>query len=136
MELSEAVDFLSNNHRSVLCTRRRDGRPQMSPVVHAMGPQGRVLISTRQGAMKVHNMRRDPSVSLCAISEGFFGRWAQVDGTASIIELPEAMPLLRFIYEQVAGQHPDWDEFERDMVAQHRVVIAIDVSSAGPSVSG
>jgi hypothetical protein len=43
---------------------------------------------------------------------------------------------LRFVYEQVAGPHPDWDEFERDMVAQRRVALSIEISSAGPSVSG
>jgi hypothetical protein len=50
--------------------------------------------------------------------------------------MPEAMPLLRFVYEQVAGPHPNWDEFEREMVAQRRVVLSIEISSAGPSVSG
>jgi hypothetical protein len=70
------------------------------------------------------------------VSDGFFGQWAQIDGTAWIIGLPDAMPLLRFTYSQVAGEHPDWDEYERDMVAQSRVVIAIQPESAGPGLAG
>ena len=108
----------------------------MSPVVQAVGDDGRVLISTRSPAMKVRNISEGPAVSICAINDAFFGKWAQVDGTASIVEMPEAMALLRFTYIQVAGEHPDWDEFERDMVSQARVVIAIKPESAGPDVAG
>jgi PPOX class probable F420-dependent enzyme len=136
MDITQALAWLRDNHRGVLATRRHDGRPQMSPVVHAVGDDGRVLVSTREGAMKVRNLRRDPSVSLCAMNDGFFGRWLQVDGTASVVELPEAMALLRFVYRQVGGEHPDWAEFEHDMVAQRRVIVAITVHRAGPDLAG
>lgn len=136
MEIADALELFRHNHRAVLVTRRRDGRLQMSPVVQAVGNDGRVLISTRSPAMKVRNIIRDPSVSICALNDAFFGKWAQIDGTAAIIEMPEAMALLRFTYVQVAGEHPDWEEFERDMVAQKRVVVAIKPESAGPDVAG
>ncbi len=136
MDIDLALDHFKQNHRSVLATRRSDGRPQLSPVVHAVGNDGRVLISTRSSAIKARNIERDPRVSICAMNDGFFGKWAQIDGTAVIIALPEAMSLLRFTYSQVAGDHPDWDEYERDMVAQRRVVIAIRPESAGPDVAG
>ena len=136
MELSDALEHFRQNHRAILATRRRDGRPQMSPVVQAVGNDGLILISTRTGAIKVRNIVRDPNVSICAISDAFFGKWAQVDGTASVIQMPAAMELLRFAYIQIAGEHPDWVEFERDMIAQHRVAIAIKPESAGPDISG
>ena len=136
MQLEEALALFRENHRAVLATRRRDGRPQMSPVVQAVGNDGRILISTRAGAIKVLNNTRDPQVSICAINDSFFGTWAQVDGTATIIELPEAMGVLRGVYTAVAGEHPNWEEFERDMVAQRRVVVAISARSAGPDISG
>jgi PPOX class probable F420-dependent enzyme len=136
MELTDAIEDFRQNHRAVLATRRRDGRPQMSPVVQAVGNDGLILVSTRTGAIKVRNIIRDPNVSICALSDGFFGKWVQVDGTASIIQMPAAMALLRFAYAQIAGEHPDWAEFERDMIAQHRVAIAIKPESAGPDISG
>jgi PPOX class probable F420-dependent enzyme len=136
MELTDALDHFRQNHRAVLATRRRDGRPQMSPVVQAVGNDGLILISTRTAAIKVRNIVRDPNVSICALSDSFFGKWVQVDGTASIVEMPAAMALLRFTYVQISGEHPDWAEFERDMIAQHRVAIAIKAEDAGPDVSG
>lgn len=136
MDIDEALVLFRRNHRAILATRRGDGRPQLSPIVQAVGGDGRILISTRAPAMKVRNIGRDPRVSICAIDDKFFGSWAQLDGEASVVPLPEAMSLLRFIYTQVAGEHPDWDEFERDMHAQERVVVAISPSSAGPSRAG
>ncbi|HTV11620.1 MAG TPA: PPOX class F420-dependent oxidoreductase [Acidimicrobiales bacterium] len=119
------LEFFEQNHRAILATYRRDGRPQLSPVVCALGNNSRILISTRAATAKARNLRRDPRASICVIDNGFFGRWAQVDGTATVIELPEAMELLRFTYRQVAGEHPDWDEFERDMVSQGRIALAV-----------
>ena len=60
---------------------------------------------------KVKNLRRDPRVSLCVLNDGFFGEWVQVDGTAEIVSLPEAMELLVEYYRSLAGEHPDWDEY-------------------------
>ena len=94
MELSDALEHFRQNHRAILATRRRDGRPQMSPVVQAVGNDGLILISTRTGAIKVRNIVRDPNVSICAISDAFFGKWAQVDGTASVIQMPAAMAVV------------------------------------------
>ena len=136
MDIDVAVQHFRQNHRSVLATRRRDGRPQLSPVVHAVGDDGRILISTRSAAMKARNIGRDPRVSICAISDAFFGKWAQIDGTAAIIDLPQAMPFLRFYYLQISGEHPDWEEYERDMVSQGRVIVAVQPESAGPDLAG
>jgi PPOX class probable F420-dependent enzyme len=133
MEELERDEFLARNHRAVLATRRRDGRPQLSPIVFARDEGGRLLISTRGATAKARNVRRSPAVSVCVLTEGFFGDWAQVDGEASVIEMPEAAELLRWVYRQVAGEHPDWDEFDRDMVGQGRVVLAVTplVAQAG-----
>ena len=63
MDLHDALDFLRANHRSVLVTRKRNGDPQLSPVVHGVDDQGRVVISSREPAYKVRNLRRDPRAS-------------------------------------------------------------------------
>jgi PPOX class probable F420-dependent enzyme len=136
MDIAGAVAFARDNHRLILATRRTDGRPQMSPVVGAVDDEGRVLISSREPAMKTRNIRRDPAVSLCVVNNGFFGPWAQIDGTAEAVALPEAMDLLEFTYRQVAGEHPDWDDYRRAMTAERRVVLRVTPTAAGPTVSG
>src|ERR1700687_2949785 len=103
MALDQSRAYLKEHHRSVLATHRTDGRPQLSPVVHGVDDEGRVLISSREPAYNVRNLRRDPGASLCAIPDTFFGQWIQVDGTAEIVSLPEAMDLLIFAYRQIAG---------------------------------
>jgi PPOX class probable F420-dependent enzyme len=136
MDLDAAREFLRHHHRSILATPRSDGRPQMSPVVHAVGDDGRVLVSSREPAYKVRNLRADPRASLCAIQDTFYGDWVQVDGTAEIVSLPEAMDLLVSYYRQISGEHPDWDDYRAAMVRDRRVIIAITVERAGPDRSG
>jgi PPOX class probable F420-dependent enzyme len=136
MDLERAAAFLRANHHSVLATRRADGRPQLSPVVHGVDEDGRVVISSREPAFKVRNLRRDPRASLCAVADGFFGGWVQVDGTAEVVALPDAMDLLVAAYRQIAGEHPDWDDFRAAMGRERRVAIRITVEQAGPDRSG
>ena len=136
MDTSEALDFLRQHHRSVLITTRAGGEPAPSPVVHGVDADGRVVISSRQTAYKVRNLRRDDRAVLCAFTDGFFGPWVTVSGPASIIDLPDAMPGLEDLYRQVAGEHPDWDEYRRAMEAEQRVIIAIEPVTAGPDRRG
>src|SRR5580658_1372504 len=104
MDVNEALAFLRTNHRSVLVTRKRDGEPQLSPVVHGVDGLGRVVISSREPAYKVRNLRRDRRASLLGLNDGFFGGWVQVDGPVEVISLPEAMEPLVELYRQVAGE--------------------------------
>ncbi len=136
MDLDPARDFLRTHHRAVLATTRRDGRPQLSPVLAAIDGEGRVLISTRETAVKTRNLRRDPNASLCAFSDGFFGEWIQVEGTAEVISLPAAMDLLVAYYRAVAGEHPDWADYRAAMERDRRVIVRISITRAGPDISG
>jgi PPOX class probable F420-dependent enzyme len=136
MQLERAREFMRVNHRAVLATRRSDGLPQLSPVTVGVGADGRVLISTRETAMKTKNLARDPSASLCVLNEGFFGEWVQAEGTAEIIHLPEAMDLLVDYYRRVSGEHPDWDDYRDAMRRDRRVIVAITLTRAGPDRSG
>lgn len=136
MQLDEARAFLAENHRVVLATTRSDGRPQLSPVNAGVDGEGRAIVSSRETAYKVKNLRRDPRVSLCVLNDGFYGRWVQVDGTAEIVSLPEAMELLVDYYRRLAGEHPDWDEYRAAMEEQRRVLIRIDLERAGPNREG
>ena len=132
----EARTFLRTNHSAVLATFRRDGRPQLSPVAAGVDDEGRVEVSTRETAMKVKNLRRDPRISLCVLNQGFYGDWAQVEGTAEIVERPEALDLLVDYYRRISGEHPDWDEYRQAMVDQQRVLVRFAIDRAGPNVAG
>lgn len=136
MDIDAAVAFLRQNSRGVLATVRRDGRPQMSPMSVTVDDEGRVMISTREPSMKVRNIRRDPRVSLCVFPEEFIGKWIQVEGTAEIIALPEAMDVLVDLYRRLRGEHDDWDKYRQAMIDQGRVVIRFAIDRAGPDVSG
>lgn len=136
MDLEAARDFIRNNHRAVLMTTRANGDPQLSPVVCGVDADGRVAVSTRETALKVKNLRRNPRAWLCVLNDGFFGDWVQVDGTAEIVSLPDAMELLVEYYRSLAGEHPDWDEYRAAMERERRVLVRIELDRAGPDRSG
>jgi PPOX class probable F420-dependent enzyme len=132
----EARALMREHHNAVLATFRRDGRPQMSPVGATVDEQGRVIVSTRAPAMKTRNLRRDPRVSVLVMNRGFYGDWAQVEGTAEIVEQPEAIEVLVDYYRRMAGEHDNWDEYRAAMVAEQRVVVRFEIERAGPNVAG
>ncbi|HLQ54673.1 MAG TPA: PPOX class F420-dependent oxidoreductase [Streptosporangiaceae bacterium] len=136
MDLDTARKFLRAHHRAVLATSRADGRPQLSPVTATVDDDGRVLISTREAAIKTRNLRRDPRASLCVLNDGFFGEWIQVEGTAEIVPLPAAMDILVSYYRSVAGEHPDWADYRAAMERDRRVIARVTITRAGPDVSG
>jgi PPOX class probable F420-dependent enzyme len=136
MDLAAAQEFLRTNHRAVMATFRRDGRPALSPVTVGVDPEGRVIISTRESAMKVKHLRRDPRVAITAFTERFYGDFVQAEGTAEIVELPEAMELLVDYYRNISGEHPDWDDYRAAMEHDQRVIVRFAIDRVGPSVSG
>jgi PPOX class probable F420-dependent enzyme len=136
MDIAQAQQFLRTNHQGVLSTFRADGRPQLSPVTVTVDADGRAIISTRETAVKVHNARRDPRVSLVGLNDRFYGDWVQVEGTAEIVSLPDALDLLVDYYRRAAGEHPDWDEYRAAMIEQRRVILRFAIERAGPNISG
>jgi PPOX class probable F420-dependent enzyme len=136
MDLDRAGDFIRTHHNAVMATRRAGGPVQLSPVACGVDGDGKVVVSTRETAMKTKNLRRDPSVSLCVISDGFYGEWVQVDGGATIVSLPDAMEGLIAYYRSISGEHPDWDDYRAAMEQERRVLVRIDLERAGPDRSG
>ena len=121
------LDHFRTNHHAVLVTRRRDGRLQTSPIVCATVDDV-VLISVTQDRAKTRNVRRDPRVTLCGLPDEFFGSWVQLDGTAEVVDLPEAMDGLVALYRQVSGEHPDWDEYRAAMERDRRCLLRVTPS--------
>jgi PPOX class probable F420-dependent enzyme len=136
VDIASATGFLAAHPRAVLATSRADGRPQLSPVLVAVDDAGRILISTRETAVKAKNLARDPRAAVCGLNDGFFGEWVQAEGNAELIHLPEAMPLLEDYFRRISGEHPDWPDYREAMRREKRLIIRIVVDRAGPNVSG
>jgi PPOX class probable F420-dependent enzyme len=136
MRPDEARKFVASNHRAVLITRRSGGGLQTSPVLVGVDDAGEVVISTREGAYKTRNLRGDPAAVLCVLSDAFFGRWIQIEGTAQIVSLPEAMEGLVDYYRRISGEHPDWDDYRRAMQRDQRVLVRVSIDTVGPTHAG
>lgn len=136
-DIGRAREFLKSNHHGVLATRRKNGELQMSPVTVGLDSDGRAIISSRETAYKVNNLRRDPRAALCTFTEQFHGAgWVQVNGAAQIISLPQALKTLEYLQRQVYGEHKSWPEFHERMEREKRVIICISIESVGPTVRG
>jgi PPOX class probable F420-dependent enzyme len=133
MSPDEARAFVASNHRAVLITRRSGRGLQTSPVLVGVDDDGKVVISTWEGAYKTRNLRRDPRAVLCVLSDGFFGPWIRIEGTAQIVSLPEAMAGLVDYYRGISGEHPDWDDYRRAMQQEQRVLVRVSIDAAGPA---
>lgn len=136
MDRDRALEFVRANHRAVLATTRSDGGVQLSPVVAGVDDDDKVVISTRETAIKTRNVRRSKRATLIAFQETFFGDWVQVEGETEVISLPEAMEGLIAYYREISGEHPDWDDYRAAMVRERRVLLRMTVDRAGPDRAG
>ena len=135
MEIEKGLDYVRDNSRAVLATRRRDGSPQMSPVTLAV-VDNEIIMSTRETAIKTWNLRRDPVSWLCVFPDKWLGRWVQLQCRAEIVSLPDAMDLLVNYYRTLSGEHPDWDDYRRAMTEDQRCMVKFEIEAAGPDIQG
>ena len=136
VERSELLEFVRPRHQWVMTTLRNDGRPQSSPVTGGVNPSDQLVVATYPERDKVHNLRRDPRVTVCVLSDHFGGAWVQVDGLATVTDIPEAMEGMVEYYRAVAGEHSDWDAFRAAMIRQGKCLISVDVERWGPVATG
>jgi PPOX class probable F420-dependent enzyme len=136
MDLDRAREFMRENRRAILATRRGDGTVQMSPVIVNVDGEGRAIISSRETAIKVKNLRHDPYAQLCVFAEQWPGPWIGADGVAEILSLPEAMDPLIDYYKRFPGENPEWDDYRERMRREKRVLIRIELERAGPDRQG
>ncbi len=130
------LDFVRPRHHLVLGTRRRDGTPQLSPVTGGVDEAGRIVISSYPERAKVANLRRDPSATVLVLSESFDDAWVQVDGTAEVLDIPDAIEPLVEYFRSISGEHPDWDDYRRAMREQGKCLIRVTPTRWGPVATG
>lgn len=125
--------LISGNSLGVLATIKRDGRPQLSNVSYHLDPRTVVIrLSVSEPRAKTRNMRRDPRASLLVNSDD---GWAYAVAEGDVELTPSAAALdddtvegLVALYRSIAGEHPDWDDYRRAMVADRRVLVTMPVS--------
>jgi PPOX class probable F420-dependent enzyme len=129
MDLTTATDFARANSQSVLTTIRRNGRPQLSNVVHHVDEDGRIRVSITADRAKYFNLQRDPWAALHVTRPDF---WAYVvlEGSVELSPVAAAeddatVEQLVDYYRSIRGEHPDWDEYRRAQISEKRVLIKL-----------
>ncbi|MEV0647021.1 PPOX class F420-dependent oxidoreductase [Phytomonospora sp. NPDC050363] len=129
-------EFIRPRHKALLITTRADGRPQTSPVACGLDAQGRVVISTYPERAKARNIRKDPRVSVCVLSDDWNGPYVQADGTGEVLDLPGALEPLVDYFRVISGEHPDWDDYRAAMTRQGKCLIRVTVQRWSPVSTG
>ena len=134
MELDDALALARATRQSVLTTIRRNGRPQLSNVLHAVTDDGRLRISSTASRAKVANLRREPWAAVHVNGPSFFS-YAVIEGEASVTPTAAdpydaTVEDLVDLYRSLAGEHEDWDDYRRAMVEEGRVVVTITPARA------
>jgi PPOX class probable F420-dependent enzyme len=134
MELADALGVARGTHHSVLTTIRRDGRPQLSNVLHYVRDDDVVIISTYAPTAKYHNLRREPWAAL-KVDAGSPWSYAVLEAEAAFSEVAAdphdaAVDELVEYFRNTGGEHGDWDEYRRAMVAEQRVVVRLTATRA------
>jgi uncharacterized protein len=125
--------LISGNSLGVLATIKRDGRPQLSNVSYYFDPRHvAIQVSVAEPRAKTRNLRRDPRASVYVRSDDGWA-YAVAEGDA-ILTPPAATPgddtveALIALYRNIAGEHPDWDDYRRAMVQDRRVMLTMPIT--------
>jgi len=129
MQLDEALRFAGERNRGVLVTLKRDGRPQLSNIVYALGADGVIRISVTADRAKTANLRRDARASLYVVRDDFWA-YVVIEGRAELSPISTEPgdatgQELAELYRAVQGEHPDWDDFFAAMVRDRRLVVRL-----------
>ena len=134
MELADALDFMRERHHGVLTTIKRDGRPQLSNVAYVVADDGTIDVSVTDTRAKTKNLRRDPRASM-HVAQSDFWAYVVVECDADLMPVATdphdatADALVEY-YRSVRGEHDDWDEYRRAMVADGRLLIRLTPTHA------
>ena len=129
MEIEQALQAARDRNHSVLTTIKRDGKPQLSNVLHAVGDDGVIRISTTADRAKYANLRRNPWAALHVDGADFWS-YAVLEGDVELSDVAAApddatVEELVGLYRSLQGEHEDWDDYRAAMVAERRVVVRI-----------
>ena len=124
---------IADNSLGVLATLKRDGRPQLSNVsYHFDARTATIQVSVTEPRAKTRNLRRDPRASLLVSADDGWS-YAVAEGAAELT--PPALAVdddtvegLITLYRNIAGEHPDWDDYRQAMVTDRRVLLTMPIA--------
>ena len=124
---------IADNSLGVLATLKRDGRPQLSNVSYYFDARSvAIQVSVTEPRAKTRNLRRDPRASLLvsaddgwcyAVAEGA----AELTAPALAVD-DDTVEGLITLYRNIAGEHPDWDDYRQAMVTDRRVLLTMPIA--------
>jgi PPOX class probable F420-dependent enzyme len=134
MELAAALDYARPRRQAVLATQRRDGRPQLSNIVYHLGDDDVIRVSVTTSRAKTKNLERDPRASLHVLGDDFW-TYCVIDCDAELMPVAAdphdaTVDALVDYYRALSGEHPDWDDYRRSMVADGRLVLLLTPTHA------
>jgi PPOX class probable F420-dependent enzyme len=129
MELTEALDFIRDRKQGVLTTVRSNGRPQLSNILYVPGDEGMLRISVTDDRAKTRNLRRDPRASLYVPGDNFW-QYVVVEAEAELTPVAvdphdATVDALVAYYKTANGEHPDWEDYRKTMVADRRLLVVL-----------
>jgi PPOX class probable F420-dependent enzyme len=124
------LGLLASRNVGVLATIKRDGRPQLSNVSHVVDRDRRLIrVSITDGRAKTANLRRDPRASFHVSSpDGWAYAVAEARAELSPVAAEphdDTVAELVDVYRAIQGEHPDWADYRRAMVADRRLVLRL-----------
>ncbi len=124
----QAREFIAEHHKAVLSTFRKNGMAQLSVIVVGPFEDGAAFTTTADRA-KLPNLRRDPRCSLLVSQDSWWG-FLVLEGKARVMSSdntePETLKMaLRDIYRSIAGEHPNWPEYDQAMVDEKRSAVLV-----------
>jgi PPOX class probable F420-dependent enzyme len=134
MEIAAALDAARTTKHCVLATIKRDGRPQLSDVLQAVGEDGVIRISTTADRAKYANLRRTPWAAVHVNGRDIWS-YAVIEGDVSLSEVAAdphdaATDELVELYRALSGEHDDWEDYRASMVRDRRAVVRITPTHA------
>jgi uncharacterized protein len=125
--------MIRGNSLAVLATLKRDGRPQLSNVSYHFDPRAvEIKVSVTEPRAKTRNLRRDARASIYVRSDDGWA-YAVAEGDAVLTPAAAApdddtVEGLIALYRDIAGEHPDWDDYRAAMVQDRRVLLTMPIS--------
>lgn len=111
MEQAPLEAFLAEDRHAILATNSPDGAPQLTPVWFVY-EDGKLYISAQATTVKIRNLRRDPSLSVCIDGGRGDSRYVVIRGEAQLVEPGE--PLQQQMRRRIIGKyHADEEAAER-----------------------